>query len=65
MDVRGRASFRNNDSVITIQCLFRQQFKLGRRDLFPDRNTILRWVAKFRSTGSMMKKKQLGLYRLV
>ncbi|KAG8324338.1 hypothetical protein J6590_094807 [Homalodisca vitripennis] len=57
--------FRNNDSVVTVQRLFRQYFRVGRRGAVPDRNTVLRWVAAFRSTGSVMKKKPPGLPRLV
>lgn len=57
--------FRNNDSVVTVQRLFRQYFRVGRRGAVPDRNTVLRWVAAFRSTGSVMKKKPPGLPRSV
>jgi len=36
--------FRNNNSIVTIQCLFRRQFNVARDGAIPDRNTILRWV---------------------
>ena len=50
--------FRNSDSVVTVQRLFRRTFNVERRDAIPDRNTILRWVEAFRS---VMKRKPLGL----
>jgi len=43
--------FRNSDSIITVR-LFRQKFNVVRRGAIPDRNTMLRWVAAFRTTGS-------------
>jgi len=57
--------FRNNDSVVTVQRIFRQYFRVGRHGAVPGRNTVLRWVAAFRSTGSVMKKKLPGLPRSV
>lgn len=57
--------FRNNDSVVTVQRLFRQYFRVERRGAVPDQNTVLRWVVAFRGTGSMMKKKPPGLPRSV
>ena len=47
--------FRNSDSVVTVQRLFRRKFNVERRGAIPDRNTILRWVEAFRTTGSVMK----------
>jgi len=47
--------FRNNDSVATVR-LFRRQFNVARDGAIPDRNTILRWVESFRTTGSVMKR---------
>lgn len=57
--------FRNSDSVGTVQRLFRRQFNVERRGAIPDRNTILRWVEAFRTTGSVMKRKPPGLPRSV
>lgn len=57
--------FRNNDSVVTVQRLFRQKFNVERRGAVPNRNTLLRWVTAFRSTGSVMKKKPPGVPRSV
>ncbi|KAK9680262.1 hypothetical protein QE152_g39225 [Popillia japonica] len=39
--------------------------RVGRRGAVPDRNTVLRWVAAFRSTGSVMKTKPPGFPRSV
>ncbi|CAI6375955.1 unnamed protein product [Macrosiphum euphorbiae] len=52
--------FRNNDPVVKVQRLFRRNFGIGRRGAVPDRNTVHRWVAGFRRTGSVMKKKPPG-----
>jgi hypothetical protein len=46
---------RNSDSVVTVQRLFRRKFDVERRGAIPDRNTILRWVEAFRTTGSVTK----------
>ena len=45
--------FRNSDSVVTVQRLFCRKFNVVRRGAIPDRNTILRWVEAFRTTGSV------------
>ena len=46
--------FRNSDSVVTVQRLFRRKFNVVRRGAIPDRNTIiLRWFEAFRTTGSV------------
>jgi len=47
--------FRNSDSVVTVQRLFRRKFNVEHRSAIPDRNTILRWVEPFRTTESVMK----------
>jgi len=52
--------FRNNDSVVTVQRLFRRQFNVARDGAIPDRNTIIRWVESFRTTGSVMKRTSTG-----
>lgn len=57
--------FRNGDSVITVQRLFRRQFNVEPRKPIPDRNTILRWIEAFRTTGSVMKRKPPGPPRTV
>jgi len=33
--------FRNSDSVVMVQCLFRRKFNVERQGAIPDRNTIL------------------------
>ena len=45
--------FRNSDSVVIVQSLFRRKFNVVRRGAVPDRNTILRWVEAFRTAGSV------------
>ena len=57
--------FSNSDSVVTVQRLFRRKFDVVRRGAIPDRNTILRWVEVFRTTGSVIKRKPPGLLRSV
>ena len=52
-------------SIITVQRRFRIHFNVERRGSIPDRNTILRWVEAFRTTGSVMKNKPPGLPRTV
>lgn len=47
---------RNNDSVVTVHCFLSQNFRVERRGAVRDRNTVLRWISAFRSTGSVMKK---------
>ncbi|KDR07961.1 hypothetical protein L798_01616 [Zootermopsis nevadensis] len=49
------------ESVIAVQRLFSKQFNVERRGNILDRNTILRRVDAFRTTGSVMKKKPPGL----
>ena len=53
--------FRNSDSIITVQLLFRRKFNVERRGTIPYLNTILRCVEAFRTTGSVMKRKPAGL----
>jgi hypothetical protein len=43
--------FKSNESVITVQRLFRRQFYVERHGNIPDRNTIFRWVEALRTTG--------------
>ena len=47
--------FRNSDSVVTVQRLFRQKFNVEHQGAIPDRNTILQWVEAFSTTRSVMK----------
>ena len=49
-----------NDSVVIVQLLFRRQFNVARDGAIPDRNTILRCVESFRTTGSVMKRASTG-----
>ena len=52
--------FRNNDSFVTVQRLFRRQFNVARDGAIPDHNTVLRWVESFRTIGSVMKRTSTG-----
>lgn len=51
---------KTGESVITTQRRFRRHFNIGRHGEIPNRNTILRWVAAFRTRGSVMKMKPPG-----
>lgn len=51
---------RNGESVITTQRIFRRHFNIGRNGTVPSRNTLLRWVEAFRTTGTISKKKPPG-----
>ena len=51
------AFFKNGDSVIATQRVFRTYFQLGRRAKDPSWNTILRWMDSVHATGSTLKKK--------
>ena len=54
--------FRNSDSTVTVQHLFHRKVNVEHQGaILPDRNTILRWVEAFRTTGSVMKRKPPGL----
>lgn len=59
------AYFKNNDSVILTQRLFRRHFNLNRHAPVPSRNTILLWVKNFRNTSSALKTKPTGRKRTV
>ena len=57
--------FKNGDSVVVTQRLFRQHFNVPRRGRIPSRNTINLWVQSFRSTGSALKRKPPSRTRTV
>lgn len=59
------AYVKNSESVTKTQRLFRVHFNVGRHGNVPDRNTILRWVNNFRSTGSVTPRKPPGAIRTV
>lgn len=56
---------KNGESVIKTQRIFRRHFNIARNDTVPSRNTLLRWVHKFRTTGTVSKKKPPGPARTV
>lgn len=57
--------FKNGDSVICTQRLFRTHFGISRHGAIPDRKTILTRVRNFRVTSSAMKKPPPGRPRSV
>ena len=57
--------FKNNNSIVITQRLFRRHFQLNRRDPIPDRKTIGKWIHKFRQTASVLKEKPRGRDRSV
>lgn len=54
---------RNGESVVKTQREFRRHFNIERHGTVPSRNTLLRWVSGFRTTGNITKKKPPGLVR--
>ena len=48
--------FKNNDSVIVTQRIFRQHFTIHRNDSVPSHNTVLLWVRNIRETASAAKE---------
>lgn len=52
--------YKNNDSVVVAQRLFRRQFNIQRNRPVPSANAIKTWVKKFESTGSALKQKPPG-----
>lgn len=59
------AYFKNHDSVVSTQRLFRARFNIGRRGSVPCRNTIKLWVENFRRSASATKTKPPGMHRIV
>jgi hypothetical protein len=52
--------FKNNDSVILTQSIFRRHFNIHRNDSVPSRNILLSWVRNFRETASAANRKLPG-----
>lgn len=48
--------FKNSDSYVKTQRLFKSHFNLGRNDGVPSRKTIANWVSLFRNTATTQKK---------
>ena len=48
------AYFKNGDSAVTTQRLFRIHFNIPRHDRVPCRNTIKEWVQNFRENASAL-----------
>jgi transposase len=54
------AYFKNGDSAVTTQRLFRIHFNIPRHGRVPRRNTIKEWVQNFRENASALKRKPQG-----
>jgi hypothetical protein len=52
--------FKNNDSVVLTQRIFRRNFNINRNDSVPSRNILLLWVRNFKETESAAKIKPPG-----
>jgi len=52
--------FKNNDSVVVTQRIFRRYFNIHRNDSVPSRNTVLLWVRNFIEIVSAAKRKRPG-----
>jgi hypothetical protein len=52
--------FKNNDSVVVTQWVFRRHFNIHRNDSVPSRNIVLLWVRNFRELASAAKRKPPG-----
>ena len=57
--------FKNHDSAIVTQRVFRRHFDIRRNGKVPTRQTILNWVTQFRTTASIVDKKPPGRPRTV
>ena len=51
---------KNGGSPVATQRAFLIHFGLGRREAFPYKKTIYRWVSNFRQTGSALKQTSPG-----
>jgi len=52
--------FKNGDTAVTTQRLFRRHFNIPRHGRVPFRNTIKEWVENFRKNSSALKRKPRG-----
>ena len=52
--------FSNGKSVIVALRKFRQHFKMKTFDTVPNRKTVIRWVTKFRTEGTLTKSKRVS-----
>ena len=48
--------FKNNESVVATQRVFRQHFNIHRNNSVPARNTIKLWITNFRQTACAPNK---------
>jgi len=54
------AYFKNGDSTVTTQRLFRRHFNIPRHGRVPCRNTIKEWAQNCRENASALKRKPRG-----
>jgi transposase-like protein len=59
------AYFKNGDSAVTTQRLYRGHFNIPRHGRVPCRNTIKEWVRNFRENASALKGKPSGRIAMV
>ena len=59
------AYFKNDDSAVTTQGLFRIHFKIPRHGRVSCRYTIKEWVQNFRENASALKRKPRGRILMV
>ena len=52
--------FKNNDSGVVTQQIFRQHLNIHRNDSVPRHNAVLLWVRNFTQTASAAKRKSPG-----
>lgn len=60
-----RRYFENGESIVQTQRDFRTNFDIPRHGTIPDRNTILRWVIAFNTTGTVLMKRTNGRNRAI
>ena len=52
-----KACYKNNDSYVSAQHVFRNHFNIPRNDPVPSAHAIKTWIKNFEETGSTVKKR--------
>ena len=52
-----KAYYKNNDSYVSAQRVFRNHFNIPRNDPVPSAHAIKTWIKNFEETGSTVKKR--------
>ena len=52
-----KAYYKNNDSYVSAQHVFRNHFNIPRNDPVPSAHAIKTWIKNFEETGSTVKKR--------